>query len=180
MGAMVLAGILVAGMSRCAVRVKEPQSYAWSRRPKSSGHGKTPAPSPDSPFYVPPPSSKALRWSNVFCLIGPFLFASAASESALAHGWTVLVIALVVLCAYSLLEWLRIRAILRELARRRAGGSSGRSGSPAWAGGADDEAEEAARRRKAAWARVRHDVFPILSNPSVLKRPSDTWDDWKD
>jgi hypothetical protein len=45
---------------------------------------------------------------------------------------------------------------------------------------ADDEAVEAARRRKAAWTRVRHDVFPILSNPSVLKRPFSTWDDWKD
>jgi hypothetical protein len=161
--------------------VKDPLSYARTICPKSSGHGKIPAPSPDSPFYVPPPSSKALRWAIVFCLIGPSLFASAAFESALARvEWTGLVIAPVMLCAYSMLEWVRIRAILRELARRHAGGSGGRSGNPTTPGGTDDEAEEAARRRKAAWARARHDVFPILSNPSVLKRPFDTWDDWKD
>jgi len=32
-------------------------------RPKSSVHGKIPVPSPDLPFYLPPPISKALRWS---------------------------------------------------------------------------------------------------------------------
>jgi hypothetical protein len=148
--------------------------------PESAGHGWIPAAGPDSRFYVPPPSSKALRWSIVLCLIGPFLFASAAFEFALADEWAGLVIALVVLCAYSLLEWVRIRAVLRELARRGAGESSAGSGNPAMPGGAEDEAEEAARRRKAAWVRVRHDVFPILGNPSVLKRPFATWDDWKD
>jgi len=66
---------------------------------------------------VPPPSSKALRWSIVFCLIGPFVFALAALESALAHEWTLVVIALVILCAYSLLKSFQIRAVLRELAR---------------------------------------------------------------
>jgi len=146
-------------------------------RPKSSGQGKLPAPSSDSPFHVPPPSSKALRWSIVLCLICPFLFACAAFESARAHDWGVLVIALVMLCAYSLLEWVRIRAILRALARRRIGNGSAGSGNPARA---DDEGAEAARRRKAAWARVRQDVFSILSNPSVLKRPFSTWEGWKD
>ena len=149
-------------------------------RPKSSGQGKLPTPSSDSPFYMPPPSSKALRWSIVLCLIGPFLFVCAAFESARAHDWTVLAIALVMLCAYSLLEWVRIRAILRALARRRTGKGSAGSGNSATHDEADDEAAEAARRRRAAWARVRHDVFPILSNPSVLKRPFSTWDDWKD
>lgn len=155
-------------------------SYARTMRPESSAHGEIPAPSPDSPFYVPPPSSNALRWSLAFCLIGPVLLASVAFESALADQWAGLVVALVIFCAYSLLAWVRIRAILRELARRRAGGSSGRRGDPAKHSGTDDEAAEAARRRRAAWARVRHDVFPILSKPSVLKRPFDTWDDWKE
>jgi hypothetical protein len=126
---------------------------------------------------MPPPSSKALRWSIVLCLIGPFLFASAAFGFARAHEWTGLAIALVMLSAYSLLEWIRIRAILRALARRRTGNGSAGSGNRATA---DDEAVAAARRQRAAWARVRHDVFPILSNPSVLKRPFSTWDDWKD
>ena len=147
-------------------------------RPKSSGEGEIPALAPDSPFYVPPPSSKALRWSIALCLVGPFLLAFSAFEFALAHEWTGLVIALVMFCVYSLLQWVRIRAILRELERRRAGGSSGGSGNPAAPGGTDDEAAEAARLRKAAWARVRRDVFPILSNPSVLKRPFDNWNDW--
>jgi len=157
--------------------VKEPRSYARTMRPKSSGQGKLPTPSSDSPFYMPPPSSKALRWSIVLCLIGPFLLACAAFEAATAHDWTVLAIALVMLCAYSLLEWVRIRAILRALARRRTGNGSAGSGNLATV---DDEAVEAARRRRAAWTRVRHDVFPILSNSSVLKRPFSTWDDWKD
>ena len=114
--------------------------------------------------------------SIVLCLVGPFLLAFCAFEFALAHQWAGLVFALVILSAYSLLEWVRIRAILRALGRRRTAESSG----PGQYDGADDEAAEAARRRKAAWARVRHDVFPILSNPSVLKRPFNTWDDWKD
>ena len=147
-------------------------------RRKSSGPWKMTAPSPDSPFYVPPPSSKALRWSIVFCLLGPFIFAFTAFECVLSDEWAGLVLALVVLFAYSGLEWVRIRTILRELARRRTGGSTGRSGNQATP--ADDDAEEAARRRKVAWARVRHDVFPILSNPSVLKRPFEKWDDWQD
>ena len=149
-------------------------------RPKRSGQGKLPTPSSDSPFYMPPPSSKALRWSIVLCLIGPFLFGCAAFKSARAHDWTVLAIALVMLCACSLLEWVRIRAILRALARRRTGNGSAGSGNLATPDEADNEAVEAARRRRAAWMRVRHDVFPILSNPSVLKRPFSTWDDWKD
>ena len=145
-----------------------------------SGQGEIPAPAPGSPFYVPPPSNKALRWSIAFCLFGPVLFAFVAFEFALAHDWTGLVIALVMFGVYSVLEWVRIRAILRELARRRAGGSSGGSRRPGSSGGTDGEAAEAARRRKAAWSRVRQDVFPIVSKPSVLKRPFEKWDDWQD
>jgi hypothetical protein len=147
-------------------------------RRKSSGPWNLTAPSPDSRFYVPPPSSKALRWSIIFCLLGPFIFAFTAFECVLSHEWAALVLALVVLFAYSGLGWVRIRTVLRELARRRTGGSTGLSGNLATS--ADDDAEEAARRRKVAWARVRHDVFPILSNPSVLKRPFEKWDDWQD
>jgi hypothetical protein len=145
---------------------------------KSSGPWKRTAPSPDSRFYVPPPSSKALRWSIVFCLLGPSIFAFTAFECALSHEWAGLVVALVALFAYSGLGSIRIRTVLRELARRRTGGSTGRSGNLATP--ADDDAEEVARRRKVAWARVRHDVFPNLSNPSVLKRPFEEWDDWQD
>lgn len=127
---------------------------------------------------MPPPSSKALRWSIVLSLVGPFLLAFSAFEFALAHQWAGLIFALVMLCAYSLLVWVRIRAILRALARRRTGESNSRNRGPRPPDGADDKAAEATRRRKDAWARVRHDVFPILSNPSTLKRPFNTWDDW--
>jgi hypothetical protein len=147
-------------------------------RRKSSGPWKLTTPSPSSPYYVPPPSSKALRWSIVFCLIGPLIFAFTAFESVLSHEWTGLVLSLVALFAYGGLEWIRIRTVLRELSRRRTGGSSGGRGNLATP--ADYDAEEAARRRKVAWARVRHDVFPVLSNPSVLKRPFEKWDDWQD
>ena len=126
--------------------MKESRSYARAVRPESSGQGKVQTPSPDSPFYMPPPSSKALRLSIVLCLVGPLLLAFAAFEFALAHQWAGLVFALVMLSAYSLLEWVRIRAILRALARRRTAESWG----PGQPDGADDEAAEAARRRKAA------------------------------
>jgi len=129
-------------------------------RPKSSGHGRIPTPGPDSHFYVQPASSKALRWSIVLSLIGPAVLAFAVLEFALAHEWTGLVIALVMLCTYGLLKWVQIRAILRELARRRSGGSSMGSGKAATPGGADDDAQEVASRRRAAWASLRHDVFP--------------------
>ena len=78
-------------------------SYSRTMRPKSSGEGEFPAAAPDSPFYLPPPSSKALRWSITLCLVGPFLLAFSAFEFALAHQWTGLVIALVMFCVYSLL-----------------------------------------------------------------------------
>jgi hypothetical protein len=90
-----------------------------------------------------------------------------------------MVIALVVWCAYSLLKSFQIRAILRDLARRRRGDSGAGGGNPTSHQGAVD-AQEEARRRKAAWARVRHDVFPILSKPAVLKRPFEKWDEGKD
>lgn len=70
-----------------AIVVKGLRSYARTMGPEGSGHGKFPTPSPDSPFYMPPPSSKALRWSIVLCLIGPFLLAFCAFEFALAHQW---------------------------------------------------------------------------------------------
>ena len=106
-----------------AIVVKEPRSYASDEAPKEQRPRKLPTRSPDSPFYMPPPSSKALRWSIVLCPIGPFLLAFSAFEFALAHQWAGLVFALVMLCVYSLLEWFPIRAILRALARRRAGES---------------------------------------------------------
>ena len=103
------------------------------------------------------------------CFVGSFLFAFSAFELALAHEWAGLVIT-VVSPDYSLPEWVRIRALLRhsrELAPVRAARAV-----ETRPGGADDEAAGAAGRRRAAWARVRHDVFLILSNPSLLKRPS--------
>jgi hypothetical protein len=145
-------------------------------RPKSSGHGRIPTPGPDSRFYVPPASSKALRWSIVFSLVGPAVLAFAVFEFALAHEWTGLIIALAMLCTYSLLKWSQIRAILRELARRRSGGSSAGSAKAAPPGEAGDDAQKVTRRRQAAWASLRHDVFPVLSNPSVLTRPFEKGD----
>src|ERR1035437_6956519 len=100
-------------------------------RRKSSGPWKMTSPSPDSPFYVPPPSSKALRWSIVFCLFGPFIFAFTAFECVLSDEWAGLVLALVVLFAYSGLEWARTPPIRGEPARRRTGGTPGRGETPA-------------------------------------------------
>jgi hypothetical protein len=102
-----------------AIVVKELRFYARAMRPKSRDQGKPLRPNPESPFYVPPPSSNALRWSLVIFLLGPALLAGAAIEFALAHQWTGLAIVLVMLCGYSLMKWVQIRAVLKELARRR-------------------------------------------------------------
>jgi uncharacterized membrane protein YgcG len=104
-------------------------------RPKSSGQGRIPVPGPESRFYVPPASSKALRWSIVIFLLGPAVLVFAVFWAASTHEWTGLVIALAMLCTYSLMKWVQIRTILRELARRRSGGSSAGSGKAAPPGG---------------------------------------------
>jgi hypothetical protein len=44
--------------------------------------------------------------------------------------------------------------------------------------GARERAQEG--RRRAAWAKVLHDVFPILSTPRALTRPFLHRDRWKD
>lgn len=56
------------------------------------------------------------------------------------HEWTGLVIAVVMLCTYSLLKWVQLRVILRELARRRSGESSAGTGQLVPPGGSDDDA----------------------------------------
>ncbi|MEP7192314.1 MAG: hypothetical protein ABI903_05560 [Actinomycetota bacterium] len=131
-------------------------------RPRSSGHEKIPVPGPDSRFFVPQASSKALRWSIVFFLVGPAVLAFAVFEFALAREWTGLVIALVMLCTYSLMKWLQIHATVRELARRRSGGSNVGSGKAAHPGGSDDDAQEVERRR-AAWTSLRLGLRTTIS-----------------
>lgn len=80
---------------------------------------------------------------------------------------------------WALFAWWRgyqTRLILRELARRRHGDPDRNLGSGSWP---EDDADTV-RRRRAAWARVRRDVFPLLSNPEALKRPFDKRNDFKD
>jgi hypothetical protein len=80
------------------------QGYARTMRRTMSGPSKLRAPNPDSPFYVPPPSTKALRWSIPLCLFGPLLLAFCAFEFALSHEWVGLAFALGVLIVYGGLE----------------------------------------------------------------------------
>lgn len=93
-------------------------------KPENRGQEEFPVPSPGSAFYLPPTSSRALRWSVVLFLLGPLFLAFAAIESVLAHEWTLVIIALVMLCAYGLLKSFQIRAILCELMCRRRGDRS--------------------------------------------------------
>jgi hypothetical protein len=60
----------------------------------------------------------ALRWSIVFFLTTAAFLAFTVLVLALAHKWTWLVIALVLLCASCKQKWAPIRANIRELARR--------------------------------------------------------------
>jgi hypothetical protein len=81
----------------------------------------------------------------------------------------VLAIALVMLCAYSLLEWVRIRAILRALARRRTGNGRAGTGNLATA---DDEAAQAACRgegslEESAPRRLSHPEQPVSAEAAL-------------
>jgi hypothetical protein len=137
-------------------------------------------PGRDSPFYSPPPSSRALRWL-VAINVGVFaIFTVAILAAALQTDSAVMVILLLFLWVlYTWWQAYKVRALLTELARRRDGGSDPAGGQPSGVE-EDPEAQEKQRRRKAAWARVAHDVVPLLSNPSAFKRPVEKRNDFKD
>lgn len=137
-------------------------------------------PGPDSPFYAPPPSSRALRWFVAINLGALAIVTVAILVGVLQSDSAVMVIlALVVWAPYAWWQAYKVRAILKELARRRDGGSDPTRGQPSVVQ-EDPEAQEKRRRQKAAWQRVVHDLFPLLSNPSAFKRPFDKRNDWKD
>ena len=137
-------------------------------------------PGPDSPFYSPPPSSRALRWLVAMNVGLAAFFTVVLLSAALQTDSAVMVILLLFLWVlYTWLRAYRVRPLLKELARRRHGGSDPTRGQPS-AVEEDLEAQEKQRRQKAAWQRVVHDVFPLLSNPSAFKRPFDKRNDWKD
>ena len=74
---------------------------------------------PDSPFYVPPPSSRALRWSIAVRLVLPTVLAVVVVMSAVGRHWTAAAIAGGLLCVTGTWHALLIRAALRELAKKR-------------------------------------------------------------
>jgi hypothetical protein len=84
-------------------------------------------PGPDSPFYVPPPSTRALRWLIGIFLLSPAVLVFAVVMAALEGDATLVGMALVLLCLVGALRACQIRTILQELARRR----TEESGSPA-------------------------------------------------
>jgi len=137
-------------------------------------------PAPDSPFYSPPTSSKRLRWFLAIHLMVLAVFTVAVVRGILESDTVLGVIVLLLFWAiFAGWRAYLMRRILRELARRRVE----KSASPLQRGSgtkSETDADDVKRRRKAAWARVRHDVFPILSNPSALKRPFDKRNDGKD
>jgi hypothetical protein len=136
-----------------------------------------------SPFYVAPPSSKTLRWTIVMLLVLPSAFAVVVVVAAVTREWAAVAVAAVLLCLSGVMRTYQLRAILRELAKRRAQALSTEADQEAPNGpesGANRDDDEEKRRRKAAWKRVRHDVFPILSDPDVLKRPFQNRNKWKD
>lgn len=145
------------------------EQRTWSERYES-------VPGPQSPFYSPPPSSRALRWLLAMYLLS--LTVTTVVIAALVVQTDHVLGSIAAALGWALFAWWRgyqIRSILRELARRRHGGPDERPGSGP--GPADADAEKV-RRRRAAWARVRHDVFPLLSNPEAFKRPFDKRNDF--
>lgn len=146
---------------------------------------KTPPPV-GSPFYLAPPSSKALRWTIVILLVIPGILAVVVVAAAFMRDWGAVAVAVAVavpLCLYRVMRTYRLRVVLPELAKRRAQALSTDADQDAsnWPESkAYRDEDEEQRRRKAAWKRVRHDVFPILSNPEVLKRPFQNRNNWKD
>ncbi len=77
-------------------------------------------PGPDSPFYVPPPSIKALRWSIVILLVTPTVLAFATLLAAFDRNWTAATIAGVLLCVFGVLRAYQLRAVMHEVAKRHA------------------------------------------------------------
>jgi hypothetical protein len=128
-------------------------------------------PGRDSPFYSPPPSRRALRWL-VAIYVGVFALFTVVIVAGILQSNSALM-KIVLRLFWALYAWwrvYRIRTILKELARRRDDGSLSTGGQSR--GVEDDlEAQKLQRRRKAAWERVAHDVFPLLSKPSAFKRP---------
>ena len=80
---------------------------------------KFPLPGPESRFFVAPASDKALRWYLVALLIGPAVLFAAIVGTTLTKQWLALVFALVLLCCYSAMRWFQLRAVARELSKRR-------------------------------------------------------------
>lgn len=141
----------------------------WSERYSST-------PGPGSPFYSPPPSSRALRWLLVIYLLHVAVFCGITIGVWIEHHG--LPGRLLMLTLFALFSWWRgyqIRALLKELARRRHA-PPGAAPMP----GPGPQEEEKRRRRRAAWARVGRDLFPLLSRPTAIKRPFDKRNDFKD
>ena len=137
-------------------------------------------PGPHSPFYSPPPSSRALHWLVAMNVGLAAFFSVAILAAALQTDSAVMVVSL--LFFWILYSWLRaykLRALFKELARRRDGRSDPTGGQPSGVE-EDPEAQEQQRRQRAAWQQVVQDVFPLLSNPSAFKRPFHKRNGWKD
>lgn len=88
-------------------------------------------PGPDSPFYSPPPSSRALRWLLGINVGSLAFFTVVILASALHTDSAVMVILLLFFWVlYTWLQAYKIRPLLKELARRRDGGSDPTGGQP--------------------------------------------------
>lgn len=155
------------------VHATEPgEPRTWEQRYRTS-------PAPGSPFYSPPTSIWALRWSLVIHLVIVALLVLAAVLAVRGDDqlWVkvVLLLALVLLVAWRIFL---LCNVVVALARRRASASTHPPRASNGAG-VGEGADDAARRREAGWAQVRHDLFPILSNPGVATRPLGKLNIWK-
>lgn len=115
-------------------------------------------------------------------IVSPSVLAVVVVAAAFTREWGAVAVAAVLLCLYGVMRAYQLRPVLRELAKRRAQALSTdadqESNGPE--SGANRDNDEEKRRRKKAWKKVRHDVFPILSDPGVLKRPFENRNKWKD
>lgn len=79
-----------------------------------------PPPGPGSPFYVAPASDKALRRLLVVLCVSPACLLLAVIAALIQRQWVPMAIGVALLLTYGTLKGLQIRAVTRELSRRRA------------------------------------------------------------
>ena len=77
-----------------------------------------PRPGPGSPFHVPPPSTRRLRWQAVLLAVVPTVVLVLFVVSLVSGQWVVAGVYVPLLVLYAWLRWRQYRVLVPELRRR--------------------------------------------------------------